>query len=87
MAEQTLSFVDCLTSRFPTVRVSVAQPRGEITLDVPVVEWCAVCKGLRDEFDFEQLSDLCGVDYLGYGNAGVGHHWCIRAGVQPWRCW
>lgn len=69
MAEQTLSFVDCLTSRFPTVRVSVAQPRGEITLDVPVVEWCAVCKALRDEFDFEQLSDLCGVDYLGYGNA------------------
>ncbi|AIC13164.1 NADH-quinone oxidoreductase subunit C [Xylella fastidiosa subsp. morus] len=69
MAEQTLSFVDCLTSRFPTVRVSVAQPRGEISLDVPVVEWCAVCKALRDEFDFEQLSDLCGVDYLGYGNA------------------
>ncbi|HHW4680608.1 MAG TPA: NADH-quinone oxidoreductase subunit C, partial [Xylella taiwanensis] len=69
MAEQAPSFVDRLTVRFPGAQVSVAQPRGEITLDVPVAEWYAVCKALRDECGFEQLSDLCGVDYLGYGNA------------------
>ena len=29
----------------------------------------AVLQALRDEFSFEQLTDLCGVDYSAYGQA------------------
>ncbi|QHQ27726.1 NADH-quinone oxidoreductase subunit C [Xanthomonas albilineans] len=46
----------------------VAFPRGEVTLEVAADAWHATCLVLRDEFGFEQLTDLCGVDYLGYGS-------------------
>src|SRR3546814_14585776 len=26
------------------------------------------CRALRDEFGFERLVDLCGIDYFGYGS-------------------
>lgn len=44
---------------------------GELTVQVPCEHYLAVCKALRDEqdFAFEQLVDLCGVDYLEYGVA------------------
>ncbi|ABA59016.1 NADH-quinone oxidoreductase subunit C [Nitrosococcus oceani] len=43
--------------------------RGELTIEVPREFYFAVCKALRDEenFGFEQLIDLCGVDYMEYG--------------------
>ena len=69
MAEQASSFIDRLQARFSSAQVSVVEPRGEVTLDVPVAEWLSVAKSLRDDFGFEQLIDLCGVDYLGYGDA------------------
>jgi len=42
---------------------------GEITLGVAADKLLDVCKALRDEdgFRFEQLIDVCGVDYLEYG--------------------
>jgi NADH-quinone oxidoreductase subunit C len=42
---------------------------GILTVEVEVQSWLEVCRALRDEeqFDFEQLTDLCGIDYLGYG--------------------
>lgn len=42
---------------------------GILTVEVDVQAWLEVCRTLRDEeaFDFVQLTDLCGVDYLGYG--------------------
>ncbi len=44
---------------------------GELTLEVPVTHWRDVCNFLRhDEATrFEQLTDLCGVDYLAYGDS------------------
>ncbi|WP_045764347.1 NADH-quinone oxidoreductase subunit C [Xanthomonas albilineans] len=68
MAEQASSFSDRLVARFPGSRVFVAFPRGEVTLEVAADAWHATCLVLRDEFGFEQLTDLCGVDYLGYGS-------------------
>jgi NADH-quinone oxidoreductase subunit C len=68
MAEQASSFTDRLSARFAGARVIVVEPRGEVTLEVPAADWHDVCLALRDEFGFEQLSDLCGVDYLGYGS-------------------
>ncbi|HZV38186.1 MAG TPA: NADH-quinone oxidoreductase subunit C [Pseudoxanthomonas sp.] len=68
MAEPAVSFADQLRARFADATVDVALPRGETTLEVSAAQWHATCAALRDEFDFEQLSDLCGVDYLGYGS-------------------
>ncbi|MDR1075802.1 MAG: NADH-quinone oxidoreductase subunit C [Xanthomonadaceae bacterium] len=68
MTEQTSSFSERLRARFPGMAVSVAQPRGEVTLEVAASAWHGTCRLLRDEFGFEQLSDLCGLDYLGYGS-------------------
>ncbi len=68
MAEPAVSFADQLRTRFADATVDVVLPRGETTLEVPAAQWHATCAALRDEFAFEQLSDLCGVDYLGYGS-------------------
>ncbi|KGM57198.1 NADH dehydrogenase [Lysobacter arseniciresistens ZS79] len=56
-----------LHARFPEGVVSLAQPRGEITLDVEPAAWLAAARVLRDEFGFDTLVDVSGVDYLGYG--------------------
>ncbi len=47
----------------------VVSPCGELTYEVAVDDLLAVAVALRDEavFHFEQLIDLCGVDYLSYG--------------------
>ncbi|GGZ58615.1 NADH-quinone oxidoreductase subunit C [Lysobacter xinjiangensis] len=57
-----------LRERFPQAAVIVAQPRGEVTLEVGHESWFETARSLRDEFGFEQMIDLCGVDYLSYGS-------------------
>jgi NADH-quinone oxidoreductase subunit C len=68
MAETLVHFVERLRARFPQAVVTVADPRGEIGIEFPDGDWHAGCEALRDEFGFESLVDLCGVDYLGYGS-------------------
>ncbi len=43
--------------------------RGVATLEVAPENWLECCRILRDEPDFayEQLTDLCGLDYLSFG--------------------
>jgi NADH-quinone oxidoreductase subunit C len=43
---------------------------GEITIEVDVADYVAVMQTLRNEpeLNFEELVDLCGVDYSTYGN-------------------
>lgn len=43
--------------------------KGQLTIEVDKSELLQICEALRDadEFQFEQLIDLCGVDYLTYG--------------------
>jgi NADH-quinone oxidoreductase subunit C len=43
---------------------------GEVTIEVPATDYRDVCQKLRDhpELRFEQLTDLCGVDYAAYGD-------------------
>ena len=57
-----------LAARFGEAAVQVALPRGEVTLEVAAGEWLAACTTLRDEFGFDTFIDLCGVDYLSYGD-------------------
>ncbi len=44
--------------------------RGQLTADIPAEHWLDVAWQLRDEpqLCFEQLVDLCGIDFLGYGD-------------------
>jgi NADH-quinone oxidoreductase subunit C len=62
------AFADRLGARFADAMVVVAQPRGEITVDVSPVQWRETALALRDEFGFEQAVDVSGVDYLSYGS-------------------
>jgi NADH-quinone oxidoreductase subunit C len=43
--------------------------RGVATLEVTPENWLECCRTLRDEpvFAYEQLTDLCGLDFLSYG--------------------
>src|ERR1051325_11463980 len=41
---------------------------GEITIEFPGSEYLAAANKLRDQLGFEQLTDLCGVDYAAYGD-------------------
>lgn len=41
--------------------------RGELTIEVPASKIYRVCDTLRENFKFEQLMDVAGVDYLHYG--------------------
>lgn len=65
--ESASAFAERLRARFPGAEVSVALPRGEVGL-VTDGDWLDACRALRDEFGFESLIDVCGVDYLGYGS-------------------
>jgi NADH-quinone oxidoreductase subunit C len=49
--------------------VNVHTAHGELTFEVRRENLLKVCHALRDhtQFGFEQLIDLCGVDYLDYG--------------------
>ncbi len=64
--------VESLHARFGEVLQSCCVAAGEVTVEVSAVQVVDVCTLLRDDpdFHFEQLIDLCGVDYLEYGSNG-----------------
>ncbi|HVR82353.1 MAG TPA: NADH-quinone oxidoreductase subunit C [Luteimonas sp.] len=68
MSESAAAFAERLRARFPGAEVSVAEPRGEVGIVFDATAWHDGCRALRDEFGFEQLIDVCGVDYLGHGS-------------------
>ncbi len=71
MRQTTKAIAELYTGRFGD-RVTPGQTRNGITtLEVSVDAWLEVCRALRDEevFSYEQLTDLCGVDYLSYGQS------------------
>ena len=61
-----------ITARFTEtdgLESAVLSSHGEITLEVRADQIKVICLALRDlpEFKFEELMDLCGVDYLYFG--------------------
>lgn len=42
---------------------------GELTIELAAQDYLPTCQLLRDSMQFEQLIDLCAVDYLSYANA------------------
>ncbi len=58
-----------LCQRFGDKLLTSVIATGQLTLEILPTNLLEVCRALRDEdqFLFSQLSDLCGVDYLTYG--------------------
>ena len=50
--------------------IALTEALGELTLEVPADQWITVCNKLRTDagLKFETCVDLCGVDYLTWGN-------------------
>jgi NADH-quinone oxidoreductase subunit C len=69
MSERYDSLAARVAARFGAALRQVPSRCGELTYEVAPPDLLAVCRALRDEedFRFEQLIDLCGVDYLLYG--------------------
>ncbi|MCG3200471.1 MAG: NAD(P)H-quinone oxidoreductase subunit J, chloroplastic [Gammaproteobacteria bacterium] len=60
-----------LQQRFPTSSGHLSVALGQVTLEASRAGWPEMARMLRDEdpFAFEQLTDLCGVDYSTYGQS------------------
>ncbi len=71
MPDTVDTFVTQLKQRFEGLSNDCFMSHGMVTLEINSNNLLNVCKALRDEeeFSFEQLSDLCGVDYATYGQA------------------
>ena len=59
-----------LRAAFGDTMKSLVNARGELTMEVSSTDYVAVATALRDrpELGFEEMMDLCGVDYETYGN-------------------
>ncbi|MBI2398220.1 MAG: NADH-quinone oxidoreductase subunit C [Xanthomonadales bacterium] len=71
MNEAATSFADRLRERLAAQILRVIDSVDAPTVEVKAEHWLEVARALRDEaeFRFEQAVDLCGVDYLGFGDA------------------
>lgn len=70
MAEHALTIVERLRARFDDRLLQCVEAQGEITIEVKPESWAEIARVLRDdaEFRFTSCMDLCGVDYLGFGD-------------------
>jgi NADH-quinone oxidoreductase subunit C len=66
---QNTSLAARLAARFGDTLTLLPARGGETTAELAAADLLSVATALRDEpeFRFEQLIDVCGVDYLGYG--------------------
>jgi NADH-quinone oxidoreductase subunit C len=69
MNQALTTLADSITARFGGLVLRVESRCGEVTFEVAPASLREVCAVLRDdpEYRFEQLIDLCGVDYSIYG--------------------
>lgn len=69
MCEALKTLAEKIEARFGAAIQSSVVERRELTVEVDAASLIEVCAALRDEedFSFEQMMDLCGVDYSTYG--------------------
>jgi len=92
------STLETLTTQLKNVLggriIKISEAVGEITVTVNSADWLSVARALRDDpsLSFEQLIDLCGVDYRDYGDGAwtgprfavvchllsLSHNWRVR---------
>ncbi len=70
MSDSIQKLVELTARRFSEMGGSCRQALGEVTLEIPREQLLDVCTILRDEepFSFEELIDLCAVDYSEFGD-------------------
>lgn len=73
MTTRLETLLPCLQNALADKLISATQRLGELTIVVGQTGMLEVMATLRDHADlgFEQLIDLCGVDYSTYGNEGA----------------
>ncbi len=97
MSAKLESLSQKLQEHFGDKLKSLKTALGEVTIEVAAVDYLFVMKNLRDQADlgFEELSDLCGVDYSTYGEGAwtgkrfavvshllsIAHNWRLRVRV------
>ncbi|HKK16490.1 MAG TPA: NADH-quinone oxidoreductase subunit C [Gammaproteobacteria bacterium] len=71
MTDSQQNLAEQLQQRFEGMIDRCIVATGQVTVELPAANLIKVCKVLRDEeeFAFEQLTDVCGVDYYTYGQA------------------
>lgn len=69
MTEALQALTAQVVEKFGSAITATRLARGELTFEVRREDILDVCRGLRDDsaFAFEQLIDVCGVDYSTYG--------------------
>jgi len=69
MADALQTLVEKLQTRFGDTLLECKLDRDEVTIEIPPARALEVFTALRDEpdFAFEQVMDVCGVDYSAYG--------------------
>jgi NADH-quinone oxidoreductase subunit C len=69
MADALLILVEKLQTRFGDALQACKLDRDEVTIEIPPARAIEIFTALRDEseFAFEQVMDVCGVDYSTYG--------------------
>ena len=80
MTQKLANLKSALEAAFGDRLASLKLDRGEITVTVRAEDYLAVAGRLRDEpsLRFEQLIDLCGLDYSDYKNeAWDGLRYCV----------
>ena len=97
MTQKLASLQSALHAAFGDSLKSIELARGEVTICVAAADYAAVAARLRDDpsLRFEQLIDLCGLDYSDYKNQpwdglrfcvvshllSVTHNWRLRLKV------
>jgi len=61
------ALIDKLQERFDDALQSSKLDRHQATIEILPERFLEVMTALRDEFQFQQLMDVCGVDYAAYG--------------------
>jgi NADH-quinone oxidoreductase subunit C len=84
MSTSLHALADALQHRFGDTLRRAPSLAGELTYEVEPAALVTSCIALRDEepFRFEQLMDLCGVDYLHYGQDEWLGQGATRAGFS-----
>lgn len=93
MTERQRTYLEQLEDRFGDRLTAVDGSSTPMTICCDAADWVDICRVLRDEFKFEQLSDLCGVDYLSYGTdewdtddvSGEGFSRAVEGDLGPGR--
>ena len=84
MADSTQTLAARLQERFAGSFGACTAAAGEVTLELPPDRLIGAAQALRDEPDlaFEQLMDLCGVDYSAYGRTEWSTETATEAGFS-----